>query len=522
MIVDKQLNPNGRRLCAQLAEIKNAKVSENIGQTINVAGVGGDVSAAYEQLRNAAEYAQEHLLIQKAIRRFFIRNLSFQNNSIDSKTIAEELTIELIQSGYIENGTLEVEVVDKLSDIIQKHYDNYWRLKDFGHKAQRAQSWTLDLLSVGSEQIVAEDKIQNVYIQFAYHHYLSILPKKSFTTEKFDMSNYEASLYVSVHRALFKSDIPGVRYDMQKLYNISDSNISDYSHFHKNIDEIFTSNLTDKITRYINTYGAPLRILKSMIQDKEEISDILSKNQRFHTAFGDQIKQEYHKAKFKLNRGVLKSIIFLLITKSLIGAAIEIPYDLITTGVIVILPLAINLLAPAVYIAILRLGLKLPGEANTKAMQLYADNMLYVDEDRVDLYPAVKKKNYHIGFTIAYVLVSLLVFGVVIRLLMLWNFNIVQGVIFFIFFGTASFLGFRLSRIVRELELITEKSGIFTAIRDFLYMPFILLGQWLSEQYQKVNIVALILDTVIELPLKTVLRLFRQWAQFIDEKKNDI
>ena len=59
-------------------------------------------------------------------------------------------------------------------------------------------------------------------------------------------------------------------------------------------------------------------------------------------------------------------------------------------------------------------------------------------------------------------------------------------------------------------------------LRDFLYMPFILLGQWVSEKYKKVNIVALALDTIIELPLKTVLRLIRQWAEFINEKKDEI
>ncbi len=522
MTTDKKLNANGRQLSIQLAEIKAEKVNENIGQLINVAGVGGEVSAAYEQLRNAAEYTQEHLLIQKAIRRFYVRNLSFQNNNLVGRVIAEELVIELIQSGYIKNDTQPIEVTDKLSNIIQKHYDNYWRLKDFGVKGRKAQDWTLDLLSVESEKIIAEDKIQTIYIQFAYRHYQAILKKESFTSDKSEDSNYEASLYISVHRALFKSDIAGIRYDMQQLYSVSDVNINEYSHFHENIDTIFSSSLTDKISRYINTYGAPLRILKSMVQDNDGVSELLSNSERFHAAYAAQIKKEYGKAKSKLNRGVLKSIVFLLITKTVIGVAIEVPYDLLINGMIIIVPLSINLLAPAVYIAILRLGLKLPGEANTKAVQLYADNMLYGDQDKVDLYPTVKKNDYPVGFTIAYILISLMAFGLVTKLLIGWHFNFIQGTIFFIFFATASFLGFRLSRIVRELELITENSGILMTIRDFIYMPFILLGQWLSEQYSKVNLVALILDTIIELPLKTVLRLIRQWSKFIDDKKNEI
>jgi hypothetical protein len=83
-------------------------------------------------------------------------------------------------------------------------------------------------------------------------------------------------------------------------------------------------------------------------------------------------------------------------------------------------------------------------------------------------------------------------------------------------------LGFRLSRVVRELELVTTRSGLLASIRDFIYMPFIMLGQWISEKYSKVNIIALILDTAIELPLKTVLRLVRQWTEFINDKKEEI
>ena len=44
---------------------------------VHVAGVGGTISTAYEQLRNAAEYTEEHLLLQRTIRRFYKRNLSF-------------------------------------------------------------------------------------------------------------------------------------------------------------------------------------------------------------------------------------------------------------------------------------------------------------------------------------------------------------------------------------------------------------------------------------------------------------
>lgn len=518
----KHLNANGLQLSKQLVAAKTAQDTEPTGRLINVAGVGRVVSTAYEQLRNAAEYAQEHLLIQNAIRRFFVRNVNFHSHSAVSKTIAEELVIELTQSGYIKNNTQPAEVVGKMSKVIEKHHDNYWRLKAAGVDEHMAHDWTLDLMSIECEDMMVDDVIQTVYLQFAYHHYLAILQKKVFTSSASEEAGFEVSVYVAVHRALLKSDIAAVRYDMQKLYKTSDKNINDYAQFHKNIDEAFSSRVTNKIMRYINKYGAPLQILRSFIQENKRADELLVQSNYFDEAFSAQIKKDYRKSEKKLNKGLIKSIIFLLITKSLIGVGIEVPFDLATTGVILYVPLFVNLLTPVVYLAIIRLGFKLPGETNAKAIRAYADDMLYGDQSRVNLYPTIKDRSYPVGFKIAYAVLFVVVFGFVSYLLMLLQFSIVQGLIFFTFLAAASFLGFGLSRIVKELELVAIKPGALSTFRDLLFTPFTFLGKWISEKYQKVNIVALILDTIIELPLKTALRLLRQWTGFIDEKKDQI
>ena len=78
------------------------------------------------------------------------------------------------------------------------------------------------------------------------------------------------------------------------------------------------------------------------------------------------------------------------------------------------------------------------------------------------------------------------------------------------------------SRLIRELEVVRSASNGLTFIRDLIYLPFVVVGQWMSEKYAKVNIVAMVLDMLIELPLKTVLRLVRQWGAFIDDRKDRI
>jgi len=92
----------------------------------------------------------------------------------------------------------------------------------------------------------------------------------------------------------------------------------------------------------------------------------------------------------------------LLITKSLIGLAVEVPYDILMNGEIKYIPLFINLLTPVVYLAILRLGIKIPSKSNAKALWSYADEMLYSKDVSSNLYPQVQDKRYPIGFQIAY------------------------------------------------------------------------------------------------------------------------
>jgi hypothetical protein len=75
---------------------------------------------------------------------------------------------------------------------------------------------------------------------------------------------------------------------------------------------------------------------------------------------------------------------------------------------------------------------------------------------------------------------------------------------------------------VRDIEVVDADQNGVTILRDVLYMPLVIVGRWISDKYAKVNIVATLLDLVIELPLKTVLRLVRQWGAFISSKKDEL
>ena len=147
------------------------------------------------------------------------------------------------------------------------------------------------------------------------------------------------------------------------------------------------------------------------------------------------------------------------------------------------------------------------------------DTMLY-GEGTFLVKRRASEGRYNSVFSGLYIFFSLIVFGAMMWALLMLGFSLVHMAIFFVFISAASFLGFRLSRLVRELEIVRSSSNGLTMLRDFIYLPFVVVGRWMSDKYSRINIVTLILDMLIELPLKTILRLVRQWGVFIDDRKD--
>lgn len=490
------------------------------GTPLQVPGTGKAISAAYEQLRNAAEYAEEHLLLQRAIRRFCYRNLNFATQRAIAN-VGEELIVELTQAGYLQNGDFTSSTADHIKRIVETYMTTYWHMRNQRVRRDDAVAWTLDVLSVEVEEQLNPHHPLPALARAAYQHFLQSVPRPARLNAQ-DNQHYDLCLYIAVHQALLKSDIANVRHDLLRAYQQSAHDVGEYIAFNRMVSRLFTSQLALRLKRYVGKYGAPWRIVRAMADDRQDLPELLQDRRAFMDAFDQQVSKEYRSVKRRLNRGIIKSIIFVFITKVIIGLAIEIPYDLWVVGSIAVTPLLVNLLFPPLYMASLKLGLKAPSLANAEALHAHMEALLF-EPEQFGVLPALhSRKRTSLPKKLAYIILFFIPFTVTVYVLSLLHFNVVQGIIFFVFLSTASFLGFRLRRMVHDLELVTKHPSFITTLRDFFYLPFILVGQWISSKYAKVNAVAYILDIAIELPLKTFLRLVRQWSRFLNEKQDEI
>lgn len=512
-------NELGARFASQLSGaqqgVKTRRLEDSTAEKIHVVGAGGTLATVYEQLRNAAEYTEEHLLLQRAIRRFYRRSfLSRDQQQIQGS--GGELVVELTLAGYLKNDSIPVATAKKISTLAHEYFEAH---RELGGEGKQANEWTVNVLAVEAETLLSNHQRQDAFIQFTHEHFIKSLDQAAIFGGA--RPDFEVAVFVAIHRALLHSDSSTIRSKLLSRYGMAPGkNLLLYKSTNSKIDDLLKSEEVEKLFRLVNRRGAPFRILWRIIEDQPDIDELIVSREKFLRAYEAQINHEYEQIHRRINAGVIKSVVFLIITKFLIGIAIEIPYDYAVHGAIVWVPLLINLLFPAIYMLLLRTTLVIPGSANTKALVDQMDKFLYAKEDTV----LARRTNRSFGaaYNAAYALFFLVVFGGVSWLLLSVGFSFLHLFIFFIFFSTASFLGFRLSGMVRELEVVDSNQSGVTVVRDFLYMPFVVVGRWISEKYSKINVVATFLDMVIELPLKTVLRLVRQWSAFINSKKDEL
>lgn len=520
----KSLNKKGQSLVHHLQtqdrqEKERTEVDARL-ERINVVGAGGALTAAYEQLRNAAENTEEHLLLQNAIKRFYRQLFITRDETLIAQS-GNELAVELTLAGYLANDSLTRKQVDDISDLAKKHYHAYEKIQtDRTFPSDRASKWALDVLAVKVERRLSDHGREPAFIEFAYGQLEDML--NPVDTLGHDTKDFGVLLYIAIGRALLKLDEAAIRASLIERYQISVSSLATYTSFNQRLDSLIASSDADKLYHTVDRLGAPLRILRRMIEDRPDLPTLLSRRDSFLEEYEKAINAEYDRVGRRINRAIVRSIIFLIITKVLIGVAIEVPYDLWAHGEILWIPLLINLLFPPVYMFALRATHRLPSYSNTTALIERIDSMLYGTDTLALSRTKVRGRSYSKVFSAVYVLLSLLVFGAVMYGLLLLQFSLVHIAIFFIFLSAASFLGFRLSRLIRELEVVRSASNGMTFVRDVLYLPFVVVGQWMSDKYSRVNVVTVVLDMLIELPLKTVLRLIRQWSAFIDDRKDRI
>jgi hypothetical protein len=355
------LSPHAQRLESQLSAADQWTPSG--GPSYHVASLGSGFYFAYEQLRNVAEYREHHLLLRGAIERYLVRYVRYDH----LEPVAGDMVTELTQAGYLKNDSVGLHVVDQIDQLLESQAQIYTKLKLHRVDGNQAAGWLDQITSVQIESLISPDPKGNVFMQFAFEHYFYAVDRPATLKKEISDHDYRIALFCAVQRAIFKSDVATTRANcvMLSLPNLPEQPAQSIFELNKLIDELYQAPVTNKLARIINRYGAPIRILRELVIETPQIGALLVRRGETLGRSKDITAAEYIRIQKSLSSRIIRTIVFIFMTKTLIGVSIEVPYDIFVHGGVQWPQLIANILFPVIYMGFIASRISTPGTQNT-------------------------------------------------------------------------------------------------------------------------------------------------------------
>ena len=482
----------------------------------------------YEKIRNAIDYKDEHLLRRSAINRIITRQMRAGKSA---EKIAQSLMRELIMARYLPNDAVperrlfDVEkIVRKYILLLNEHDDLYPGNNSHIYK------WVINLASNEIEDLFSSRFIQRAMIGLMYS---TLRDKITITGARLKGAKRDMLMFIGCHRALSRSDESRLRYDLFVLYEESWLNATndDIKGIAKDLPEIFDqveSHMHNRIGlrmyAKLRKKAVPFKILqRAMAKNPELLETAFEDPSVLDTELRAVAKEEYAAIISKTRRRLMKSTVFILITKVSLVFLIEFPFERFVYNHIDWMNAGVNVFFPPILMGFFGLRLKIPEQQNTARTVKLVHAILFANE-QINLRVKVRggATAFHNVLMSIYYIIFLAVFMGLIWLLAELGFNIVSGGLFVFFLTLVSFFGAKIRLAAREFLVLEERRGFLGFLFDAVTLPIVQVGRWLTSRFSNINVFIFLLDFVIEAPLKTVLEVLENWTKFVREKREEV
>lgn len=490
---------------------------------ITVSPIVSKLAEWYEKLRNAMEYRQEEVVFQSAIKRILTRKLLIRMDS----SIAEALTRELVWAKYVPENEISDQEIQLIDSKIKLFLD---LKKQVSQKkiirGDLLNEWIVEILSSELTELLTPNQEKEAMINYIFHAL-----DKNITVEKETDEVKNIQLYIAIRRMYAKENTALLRHSLFKQYfgelteQSLNSIVNDFEKGYRNIEDALDHHLKHKMQSYVKKFIPPFLILDQLLHDKKSsINSLLDNKEEFNKEIEKICNEKYNSIQKKVSRAILRSFIFVAISKVFFGFAIEGTYERIVYGHIVWLSLALNIIIPITVMALSALFMKPPKEGNTKRIQDGIGLLLFSEFPIIGYKTILKNpKVRHFSFvqTIFWtlsLLTYIISFGLIVSLLKLVQYNIVSIGVFLFFFAIISFLIYRIYQTSKTYSYL-QRQSFRSLFVDFFFLPIAQVGRHLTEGISQVNVMLLVFDFVIETPFKALFQFFDQWFLYLHSRR---
>ncbi|MBI5621206.1 hypothetical protein HY949_05490 [Candidatus Gottesmanbacteria bacterium] len=510
---------------ALLTEFERPSSISKETERLDVSRAVSLLAVLYEKARNAVEFRADHLIRRAAIERILKRRIMLGGTAAN---IAEQLMVELLWARYVDSSLVDNGKISAIRSII----DRYLVLKQ--HGGPLAVSWDT-LLGLASSEIEEAIVSARKRIALTNFFYQAIRPKVAL--EHADPEYTNMLVYIAVERAYAGSDDALVTYHLLRVIypdwfmGSSESAIEKRDRFLSTVMLIaksFRDPNLDRLFRYVRSQTPPYLLLRDFFMEVgEKTRSIIEDQTQFEQKLAEIAARRYHEIAGKVRRAVVRSFIYIFLTKMVFALALEVPYDLYIAKKIDYLPLGINTLFPPVLLFLVAGFFAVPGGDNTRRLIESIKTIIFrfdVLKDQPNPFigkPPERRPLLATVFSVFYLVTYAITFGLIHWGLKTLHFSIASETIFLFFVALITFFAYRIRLSAKEYEMV-DRQGILEPLVDFFFLPILRAGHFLSREIAKINIFIFIFDFILEAPLKVIFEVAEEWIRFVRIKKDEI
>ncbi len=480
----------------------------------------------YERLRNTMEFREDEVVLRATIERILKRRLLLGGNG---KTTAEPLVKELLWARYLPNNEVAESIVMRVEESIDLHLA--LRLKVLEqHKISDAEinDWIYDLMSSDIQYILNPKYKKEIMTNFMFY-----VLKDDVTITDDSQETKDAQVFMAVRKAFAKDDLAFLRFHLFSQYfgNLTaetlDYTASNFMTGYYEILKELSYPLKDKIYTYVKRRSAVFFILEDILEsNKDNLKTILENEEELEKAVFAAAQVRYDGISTKVRRAIIRSVIFILLTKVGFAFTIEGTYEIWRYGEVQWSSMILNIIIPPILMIIVGFMIRTPGEDNTRRILGFINQLLYEANPQLGSRLIASKEQkrsraLETAFNLLWLIAFVISFGGIILILTKLGFNIVSQFMFTFFLAIVSFLAYRIS-LLANIYRVGDKQGLGTLLTDFLFMPVIRVGRRLTDGIRQINIFLYLFDFFIEAPFKLLFAFFDQWFYYLRGKSEEL
>jgi hypothetical protein len=234
----------------------------------------------------------------------------------------------------------------------------------------------------------------------------------------------------------------------------------------------------------------------------------------------------YRRFTGRLRRSVVRAVLFLFFTKTIMALLIELPYERLVLNESSWTPLLVNILFHPLLLGVIGLSVSIPEKANTARVIELVRAVVGTGPDFTATFKvrrAWERGSLAWLFRALYAGFFLLTIGAIAAFLTSFLHFHPLSIAFFLFFlALVTFFGLKIRNSRKELLVVETGTGAFGSLADILFLPIVRAGRWIALRAPRVNVFLFFLDSIIEAPFKGAIRLVEGWLAYLRDKREEI